>query len=85
LPVVVSNNGPTTLGSSTNEDRIVLARESDQRLWESPLSLDLFDAPLATSLGVRFRAYAYYATQFGRKPLSIAQISGTGLAAPTFA
>lgn len=87
LSVVVSASMPTNLGGGTNEDRIVVCRAEDSYLWENnggqPVQLT-FDQPLAGQLTVKLVSYAYCAFTAARQPASIAVISGTGLATPTW-
>ena len=86
LPVFTDANIPTTLGSSTNEDRIIVAAVPELYLWEDQSGpyLETFRDVGSGSLTVRFRMHNYYAQAHARRPKAISVISGTGLAAPTF-
>jgi HK97 family phage major capsid protein len=87
LPVVTDPNIPTTV--NTTRDVILIMRASDSILWESGIRTRTYPTPPATAggpstLGVRLEVYEYLAFTAGRYPKSIVEISGTGLAAPTF-
>lgn len=86
LPVFVSANIPTTDGSGTNEDKIIVLRRSESYVWEDTSGpyLETFRDVLSGQLAVRFRLHNYVAQQHERRPKSISLISGTGLAAPSF-
>lgn len=83
--VVLDRNLPTDAGAGT-EDVIVGVDASECHLWEDQ------DAPLliraeqtgAGNLTVKFVVYGYSAFTAGRYPLATGDITGTGLAAPTF-
>lgn len=84
--VVVDNNIATNLGAGTNEDEIYVADTRECHLWEDPSAPMLIRAeqPKAANLGVLFVVYGYLAYTFGRYPLAVAKIGGTGLITPTF-
>lgn len=86
LPVVTDAGIPTNLGGGTNEDAILIMRADDALLWEeAPTPRRLrFEETLGGSLTVKLVVYGYVAFTAGRYPSSIAKISGTGLATPTF-
>jgi len=84
LPVYVDPNIPTTLGTGTNEDRIVIMRGEDLHLWEGIPRAEAFRDTKADQLGVFLRVYNYVALQPARYPKAISVVSGTGLATPTF-
>lgn len=83
--VVLDRNVETDLGGGT-EDAIYGVDASECHLWEDA------DAPLliraeqtaAGNLTVKFVVYGYSAFTAGRYPLATGDITGTGLAAPTF-
>lgn len=83
--VVLDRNIETTLGGGT-EDAIYGVNANECFLWEDP------NAPLmiraeqtgAGNLMVKFVVYGYSAFTAGRYPLATGDITGTGLAAPTF-
>ncbi len=87
LPVITDANIGTTLGAGT-EDAIIIGRPSDWHLFEdgdgSPQMLR-FDGPGAGSLTIKLTVHGFAAFAAGRQPESIATITGTGLAAPSFA
>lgn len=84
--VVVDNNILTNFGAGTNEDEIYVADTRECHLWEDPAAPMLIRAeqPKAANLGVLFVVYGYIAYTFGRYPLAVAKIGGTGLITPTF-
>jgi len=86
IPVYVDANIPSTLGSGTNEDRIIIVRTEECFLWEDPAGpyLETFRDVGSGTLTVRFRLHNYWAQLNARRPKAISVISGTGLAAPTF-
>lgn len=86
LPVWTDSNIPTTLGSGTNEDRIIVLRRDECFLWEDQGGpyLDTFRDVGSGTMTVRFRLFNYYAQCHARRPKAISVISGTGVAAPTF-
>lgn len=86
LPVYVDPNIPSTLGSGTNEDRIIVVRADECFLYEdgSGPYLETFRDVGSGTLTVRFRLHNYWAQINSRRPDAISVISGTGLAAPTF-
>jgi len=85
VAVIVDNNVATTLGGGT-EDEIYFVSQSESHLWEDPNAPLLIRAEQtnAKTLGIDLVAYGYFAYCFTR--VAHAQkISGTGLAAPTWA
>jgi len=84
LPVVTDPNIPTNLGGGTNEDRVFVLRAQDLYLWESDVRSRVLPEVLSGNLTVRLQVYGYFAFTAARYPASIAVLSGTGLAAPTF-
>lgn len=85
LPVFLDANIPTTLGSGTNEDRIIVGKFDDAFLYEGAPKAEVFRETLSAELTVRFRLYnfsAYTAERYAGENFSV--ISGTGLVAPTF-
>jgi len=76
---------PTNLGTGSNQDVVLMGVMDDVMLWESPIQAEAFEAPLADSMGVLFRAFNYSSLQPSRYLASLGQISGTGLVTPTFA
>lgn len=86
LPVYVDSNVPTTLGSSTTEDRIIVISKSSLLLWEDQTGpyLGTFPDVGSGTLTVRFRLHNYYAQCYSRYAEAIGAVSGTGLVTPTF-
>lgn len=82
LPVVTDPNMPTTVSST--QDVIHVLRASDLRLWESGIRTRVLPEVGSGTLTTRLQVYGYLAFTAGRYPKSVAEISGTGLAAPTF-
>lgn len=82
IPVITDAAVPTTLGTATNEDRIIVTRRSDVLFMEdagAPVGLELEEV-LADQLSVRMVVYGYSAFTAGRYPVSTCVIQGTGLA-----
>lgn len=86
IPVYTDPNIPTTLGASTNEDRIIVVATDECYLYEAGDGpyLETFRDVGSGTLTVRFRLHQYWAQINSRRPKAISVISGTGLAAPTF-
>jgi HK97 family phage major capsid protein len=86
VPVFTDPNIPSTLGSGTNEDRIVVVRTDECFLYEdnSGPYLETFRDVGSGNLTVRFRLHNYWAQINARRPKAISVISGTGLASPSF-
>lgn len=86
LPVLLDANLPVNLGSSTNEDIIVVARTTDARLWEgSPrMNVRRVDEEGSNKLLVRLELYRYSIFLPGRQPKSWSKLGGAGLVTPTF-
>lgn len=86
LPVYTDSNIPSTLGASTTEDIVIVARTQECFLWEDQGGpyLDTFRDVLSGNLTVRFRLFNYYAQCHARRPKAISTIGGTGVIAPTF-
>jgi HK97 family phage major capsid protein len=84
LPVYTDANIPTTLGSGTNEDRILVISSNVVHLWErpeDPVTLG-FEQQAGTSLQVQLVAYGYSAFTAGRYPDASGAV--TGLTTPSF-
>lgn len=86
LPVILDANVPTNLGTGTNEDRLIVARVTDTRLWEGTPRLQVTPITDASSetLTVRLKFWRYVIFLPGRFPKSYSVVSGTGLTTPTF-
>jgi HK97 family phage major capsid protein len=86
VPVVVDGNMATNLGGGT-EDVILGVTDSELHLWEeagSPMYIRA-EQTNAASLGELLVVFGYSAFSAGRYPGAHGTVSGTGLAAPTFA
>jgi hypothetical protein len=86
LPVLVDPNMPTNQGTSTNEDRVFVARVEDFALWEEGGGVPrVFNFEQTAGPGViRLAVYGVSAFTAGRYPSGISQMLGTGLVAPSF-
>jgi len=84
LPVVTDPNLPTTLGTGTNEDVILVMRASDLLLWESGIRSRVLPDVGSGTLTTRLQVYGYLAFSAARYPKSVVEIGGAGLVAPTF-
>jgi HK97 family phage major capsid protein len=85
LPVITDANIATDQGAGT-EDTVYVIRGSDILFWEEPNAPQqaMFESVGSGSLNVRLLLFGYSAFTAGRYPESVAEISGTGLIAPTF-
>jgi HK97 family phage major capsid protein len=84
LPVYLDANIPTNLGSGTNEDRVIIVKHDDIRLYESTPKAEVFRETKADQGSVLVRLYEYTALHASRYQTAISVISGTGLATPSF-
>jgi|GEM_PF-2934978 len=89
IPVVTDASLPQTLtagvGTAGTEDLILIVRTPDFILWEDPLMRFTFEQTPSTAPGqVRLAAGRFIFAHFGRYPVGISVVSGTGLVAPTF-
>lgn len=86
LPVVLDANIPTTLGTGTNEDRIIVVRKEELFVYEDPAGpyLEVFHDTGSGTLTVRFRCHTYVAQANARRPTAISVVSGTGLSTPSW-
>jgi len=85
LPVFLDANIPITLGAGTNQDLIIVARFSDDLLFEDPVpTVTVYEGVLSANLQVRILCYGYFAFTFARYAKANSIISGTGLNTPTF-
>ena len=86
LPVYIDPNIPTTLGSGTDEDIIIVSRFADAYLFENTPKAEVFRETLSAEATVRFRLYGYVAFSAERYlGVDTSIVTGTGLVAPTFA
>lgn len=85
LPVLVDASLTTTAGAGTNEDYIFVLRTDEMMLFEEGAPRQrIFEDVGSGTLTVRLQVYGYSAFLATVYPKAIAQISGTGLTAPTF-
>lgn len=80
VPVVIDAGVPTTLGTSTDEDRIIVTRRADVLHMEAagaPVGLR-FEEVLGDQLSVKMVVYGYSAFTAGRYPVATCNIQGTG-------
>lgn len=90
LVVVTDANIATTftagVGTGGTEDKIYIVDTDECHLWEDPNAPVFIRAEqaAAASLGVLLVLYGYFAYTFRRFNNAVQNISGTGMAAPTF-
>lgn len=88
IPVVTDAGVPTTLGASTNEDRIIVYSPRPHLFFEeesAPRSFEIQEIGTTTAqLTLKVVVFGYSAFTAGRYPLASSIISGTGLTTPTF-
>lgn len=85
LPVITDANIPTTEGTGTNQDSILIYRPDDIYLWETETPrFRVLEEVLSGTLQVRFQLVGFYILIAGRYPAAISKIQGTGLATPSF-
>lgn len=84
IPVIADGNVPTNLGTSTNEDRVIVTRMSDHALWENGTQVFRFDQAVNPPATIRLAIAGYSAFTAGRYPSGTSVILGTGLVPPAF-
>lgn len=84
LPVIVDANIPTTYGTSTDEDRVIVTRLADLVQWEGPLMTFSFEQAVNPPATIRLAVASYAAFTAGRYPAGTGLVQGTGLVAPTY-
>lgn len=80
VPVVTDAGVPTGLGVSTDEDRIIITRRSDNLFMEdsgAPIGFN-FEEVLGDQLSVRMVVFGYSAFTAGRYPVGTCVLQGTG-------
>lgn len=83
LPVLKDANIPTNLGTSTNEDRIIVTRREDLYLFEGPSpTVRVYEEVLSGTLQVRIQCFGYIA--FTAERYVNATYLITGLTTPSF-
>jgi HK97 family phage major capsid protein len=86
IPTYTDANINTTLGSSTNEDRIIFCATDVCHVWErsvDPVTVS-FEGQTANSLQVQLVVFGYAAATWGRFPSATAVLTGAALATPAF-
>jgi hypothetical protein len=76
---------PTTLGAGTNEDAVLALDPQAVRLHRAPPRFKVYPQVGSSTATVRVQVYGYFAANTARQPKAIGKLTGTGLAAPTFA
>jgi HK97 family phage major capsid protein len=76
---------PVTQGAGTNEDYVLVLRREALPVYVGPIQFMASPEVLSGTLTVRVTAWQYIATLFGRMPLAINKVSGTGFAGVTYA
>jgi HK97 family phage major capsid protein len=76
LPVYLDPNIPTTAGATGDEDLILVARFSDQVLYEGQLRSRVLMEPGASTLTATCQVYSYFAYTSSRFPESVVVIEG---------
>jgi HK97 family phage major capsid protein len=85
LPGTVVASGGIRTNISTSQDEIFVVERSQAVLFNSPSRILVEEQPgdaEVTALKVRVQVLGYAALAANRQPLSVARITGTGLAAP---
>lgn len=80
IPVVTDAGVPTNLGTSTDEDRIIITRRQDVLFMEdagAPVGLT-FEEVKGDQLSVQMVVFGYSAFTAGRYPVSTCVLQGTG-------
>jgi hypothetical protein len=78
LNVYIDGGMPLTLGGSNNEDRALVMRSSEIRLYESVPRFEVFPQTYAANLSLLARAYEYMAFTAARYPGAVQVLSGSG-------
>lgn len=84
LGVIADANISTNLGAATNEDELYVYARDELLLAEGSLRARVLTEVLSGNLQVRLQLYAFSAFAGGRRPKTVARISGAGLVPPTF-
>jgi HK97 family phage major capsid protein len=78
LDVYIDGGMPTNLGVATNEDRAIVMRSSEIRLWESYPKFEVFPQTYAQNMSLLARAYEYMAFTAARYAGAVSVLSGSG-------
>jgi hypothetical protein len=81
-PGVIVSAVPTTLGTGTNEDRLLLLHRESVYLYASPVTYRVFTDPLSANGTVRLQARMYAAVAL-RTPSAVGVLKGTGTVVPS--
>jgi HK97 family phage major capsid protein len=84
LGVIADANISTNLGAATNEDEVYVVALDELLLAEWPLRARVMSEVLSGNLQVRIQLYGFSAFAGGRRPKTVARISGAGLTPPSF-
>jgi HK97 family phage major capsid protein len=86
LPIVTDANIATNVGAGTNQDTIFVMDANESHLWEDgtgePMYVTFEEPNGKVAINIVLFGFAAYSAE--RYPQAIAQINGTGLAAPSF-
>jgi HK97 family phage major capsid protein len=83
-PTFISTGVPINLGGGVNEDRIIVFRPADCRLYEGLANQRLMLEVLSGTMQARLIFHRYVAFTAARYPVGVCVVSGTGLATPVF-
>jgi HK97 family phage major capsid protein len=78
LNVYIDGGMPLTLGAGSDEDRALVLRSSEIRLYESVPRFEVFPQTYAANLSLLARAYEYMAFTAARYPGAVSVLSGSG-------
>jgi len=84
LRVVRDANIQTAQGGSSSEDDVFVLSLGELMLAEGPIRTRVLQEVLSGTLQVRIQLYAFSAFAGGRRPATMARISGAGLTTPSF-
>jgi len=84
LRVIRDANIQTAQGASSKEDDVFVLNMTELMLAEGPVRTRVLQEVLSGTLQVRIQLYAFSAFAGGRRPATMARISGAGLTTPTF-
>jgi hypothetical protein len=84
LQVIMDGNVLTNQGSGTNEDDVFVLTLEELFLAEGPLRTRVLVEPLSGTLQVRLQCFSFSAFLGGRRPKTIARISGSALSSPSY-
>lgn len=79
LQVVIDANVPTTLGSGTDEDALLVINANALRVMEGQPRFKVHESVGSGTLTVRLSYYGFSAFLSGRYPEAICKVTGTGL------